>query len=55
MKLIDIIPIVFIFGTLAMLAYNAYHHNYQLLALWFLIIVQSLTLGDILHKIKNRK
>tara|TARA_Y100000004_G_scaffold46234_1_gene50757 strand:+ start:367 stop:534 length:168 start_codon:yes stop_codon:yes gene_type:complete len=55
MKLIDIIPIVFVFGTLTMLAYNAYHHNYQLLALWFLVIVQSITMGGILQKLNNKK
>ena len=55
MKLIDILPITFIVGTLSMLAYNAYNHNYQLLALWSLIIIQSITLGDILNKLKTRK
>ena len=40
---------------IGVMCHNAYHHNFQLLALWVLVTTQGLALGGALHQLKNEK
>ena len=54
MKTFDCLWITLFFGgTLGAMFYNAYHHNFQLLALWIIVTTQSLALGGALHKLQK--
>jgi len=56
MKPTDIIFPLFFFGiTFGAMCFNAYHHNFQLLALWIIVTTQGLALGNILLRIKTNK
>ena len=50
-----ILPMLFIIVTFSCIAYNAYNHNWQLLALWIIVMLQSLSLGELLIRTKLRK
>jgi|TARA_R100000005_G_C4977387_1_gene188321 hypothetical protein len=41
--------------TIGCIGYNAFNHNWQLLALWLIVTSQSFTIGAILLKIKYGK
>ena len=41
-------------GALGAMFYNAYQHNFQLLALWILVTTQSLALGGALQRLENK-
>ena len=40
---------------LGMICYNAYAHNFQLLALWVLVSTQGLALGGAIAEWRNKK
>ena len=50
-----LLPMLFIIVTLGCIGYNAYNHNWQLLALWIIVMLQSLSLGEILIRTKLKK
>ena len=55
LRLSDIIwAFTYLGASLAVIGYNAYAHNFQLLALWVIVTAQSLALGQALNKPTNK-
>lgn len=44
---------LYFIATLSCIGYNAYNHNFQLLALWILITTQSMAIGSVIEKLHS--
>tara|TARA_R100001082_G_scaffold94917_1_gene61996 strand:- start:1108 stop:1278 length:171 start_codon:yes stop_codon:yes gene_type:complete len=48
-------PILFFVVTFGCIGYNAYNHNWQLMSLWIIVTLQSISLGELLLRTKLKK
>lgn len=55
-SILDIVWVALYFSaTLGIISYNAYYHNFQLLALWIIVTAQTLALGGALDELRKKK
>tara|TARA_R110000824_G_scaffold401664_1_gene613476 strand:+ start:3533 stop:3706 length:174 start_codon:yes stop_codon:yes gene_type:complete len=48
------VGVIYLLISVGAVAYNAYQHNFQLGALWIIITLQTLALGNISNQQQNK-